>query len=284
MRRVKTFLLAVVPTLSFSCAHVMPASETTRPRFGEEELQSVLWIQNAVEYRAVTLGTYVAARRMLDVALADPSWSATVESVAPPKASLPPAVILDLDETSLDNSAYEAQLLSVRTTHTEEKFAAFVASGEVSAVPGALAFLQYAHAKGVKIFYSTNQQAKFESATRANLARLGYPIDDDEDVVLTVNDRPEWALSEKGPRRAWVADRYRVLLLFGDDFNDFVSARTTAEREQLFTQYSGFFGTRWFMIPNPMYGSWERTLLSGAKTPDERFAAKLLLLRTHAHR
>jgi acid phosphatase len=251
--------------------------------FGEEELQSVLWVQNALEYRAVTLGTYVAARQMLDRALVDDTWTAVPGGTPMSDPGRQLAIILDLDETSLDNSAYEGQLLSSRTTHTEEKFNAFIQSGEVAAIPGALDFLQYVHSKGVRIFYISNQDAKTERATRANLARLGYPVDEEEDAVLTVNDRPEWSVSDKAPRRAYVAERYRVLLLLGDDLNDFVTAKTTEQREALFASYASYFGTKWFMIPNPMYGSWERVLINGVPAnPDDRFATKLRLLRTHA--
>lgn len=288
MKRFVTLLLSAAVATSISCAHVSgdTAGKDCAQHFGEEELQGVLWVQNAVEYRAITVGTYAAARRMLDTALVDQSWSAMPETTPVSNAGRRPAVILDLDETSLDNSAYEAQLLASRTTHTEEKFNAFIRSGEVAAIPGALDFLNYAHSKGVRIFYITNQDVKIEDATRATLARLGYPVDSDEDVVLTVNDRPEWAASDKAPRRDYVASRYRVLLLLGDDFNDFVTAKSTEQREQLFATYASYFGTKWFMIPNPMYGSWDRALLNGspAATIEERFASKMRLLRTRARR
>ena len=284
---IRKLIVFIACCVSMGCAHSpasVPAVAVTEPQahYGEEQLQAVLWMQTAVEYRAIARETYAAAQRSLDAALSDPTWNAVSE--APASGDLRPAVILDLDETSIDNSVYQAQLLRDRQVHNEERFEAFIASGRVAAVPGALEFLKYAESRGVAIFYITNQNEKLERATRENLRKIGFPMAATEDNVLTVGERQEWT-SDKAPRRAYVAQRYRVLLLLGDDFNDFVSAtgKSLSERRALFDHYADYFGTKWFMIPNPAYGSWERALVGKeGKTPDQSFATKTRALRLTA--
>jgi 5'-nucleotidase (lipoprotein e(P4) family) len=254
-----------------------PAAPLMKP--GHELLQSTLWMQSSVEYRAAAKGTYVAATRMLDLALADPSWSAMPHIPHAPDA--PPAVILDIDETCVDNVIYAVDSIRAGQVHTTARFAAFVRSGRVAAVPGAREFLEYAHARGVAVFYVTNQRHDIEEPTRRNLVKLGFPVDAARDSVLTVGERPEWESGDKEPRRAHVAATHRVLLMLGDDFNDFVTAaeKTADERNALYERHAGMFGTKWFMLPNPVYGSWERAIVGRGMTPDDAFRTKLDALR-----
>src|SRR5690242_6899130 len=83
------------------------AANATAPRRTHENLNAVVWTQTAAEYRAVAKQAYRLARLQLDAALADPTWTAATEqtNVSP---TLPPAIVLDLDETVLDNSAFQA--------------------------------------------------------------------------------------------------------------------------------------------------------------------------------
>lgn len=289
-----TKLLGIISicATAMACAHQAPApvaapaapAEAPAEYYNQEMLQGVLWMQHSVEYRASSMQAYAAATRALDAALADPAWNAVSEQWEPPAGQLPPAVILDIDETCVDNSVYEAELLLAKQLHTEEHWDAFVRSGKVSAVPGAREFLQHAAARGVTIYYVTNQNVKLEEATRANLAKLGFPLDSARDTLLMVAERPDWS-SDKASRRLFVAKEHRVLLLLGDDFNDFVTAngKTPAERDAIFDRFAPWFGSKWFVLPNPVYGSWERALLHGAgKSARERFDAKIKALRTTA--
>ncbi|MGZ8710662.1 MAG: HAD family acid phosphatase, partial [Thermoanaerobaculia bacterium] len=87
--------------------------------------------------------------------------------------------------------------------------------------------------------------------------------------------------SDKSPRRKEVADRYRVLLLAGDDLNDFANVRRAPwqEREDLITKTKDWWGTRWFMLPNPMYGSWEHAAIGSGGTPCEQIERKIRALK-----
>jgi len=281
-------LIGILCMTAPGCAHSSPAPVAAAPAddaayYNQEILQGVVWMQTSVEYRALAMQAYANATRALDAALADPSWNA-LEGEASPMAGARPAVILDVDETCVDNSIYEAKLLQAKQVHTEERFEEFVRSGEVRTIPGAKEFLDYAVSRGVDVFYVTNQNVKLEAATRENMRRLGLPLDSTHDNLLTVAERPEW-VSDKTSRRLFVAQDHRVILLLGDDFNDFVNAsgKTLDERNAQFDRYAGRFGSKWFVIPNPAYGSWERSLTIGAgASAKDKFDLKMKKLRISA--
>src|SRR5690606_35019318 len=129
-----------------------------------ENLHATLWTQTAAEYRAVALQTYAAARERLADALADPSWSAEVAQLrAGGFEALPPAVILDVDETVLDNAPYQARLIRDGGVYTPETWAAWVEEAAAAAVPGALAFTRAADSLGVAVIYLTNRRAAEEA-------------------------------------------------------------------------------------------------------------------------
>ena len=113
----------------------------------------------------------------------------------------------------------------------------------------------------MQIFYVSNRGAGEEAATRTNLIKLGAPVQTPFDHILMNGERPEWT-SDKTSRRRFVAQFHRVLLLVGDDLNDFVPAKplTRAQREALLEKYSDFWGERWILLSNPLYGSWEGAL------------------------
>ena len=233
-----------------------------------ENLHAVLWTQTATEYRAITLQTYAAARAILPEALADPTWTALpAQQAMGDYAALPPAVVLDVDETVLDNSDYQARLIRDDAEYDRDTWRAWVDEAAASAVPGVLAFTKAADSLGITVIYLTNRRGSEEDATRANLAALGVPLADDFDVVLVRDDltrtgEPTFTTSDKAERRAAVAAQFRVLALFGDNLGDFVSDvdGTVAEREEVAAPYAGWWGERWFMLPNPQYGSWEGAL------------------------
>jgi acid phosphatase len=249
-----------------------------------EQLDAVLWMQTAAERRALSLQTYQLAGRMLDGALEDPTWTAAVEQEGD-FSELPPAVILDVDETVLDNSAYQARLIARNTQFETESWHQWCREVKALAVPGAVEFTQYAGEQGVTVFYLTNRRHAVEEATRENLEQLGFYLDEDKDTLFTRAEKEEWDASDKSPRRAEVASSYRILLLIGDDLNDFVSGtrESLAGRESLVNEYGSYWGTRWILLPNPEYGGWEGALtgFDYQLSDDERLWVKRDVLRLH---
>ena len=269
-RRIPSLLALLV---SVSCAtHTAPPVQRTAPvgsAAAHENLNAVLWLQTALEYEASALQAFRLAQLQLDAALADPQWTAAIEQQGD-ASTRPPAVIVDVDETVLDNSYYQARLIRDNASYATATWDAWVGEARATAVPGAAEFAQYAAKKGVAVFYVTNRTANLEAATRKNLAAEHFPLTDTVDTVLARGERPEWSASAKGPRRAFVAGSYRILLLVGDDLGDFVvdASGTPEEREARAAAQSDWWGRRWIMIPNPTYGSWERAITGSAKDPN----------------
>lgn len=247
---------------------------------GNSLINAALWVQSAAEYRASALQTYATAKRMVDAALADRTWSATGQSAV---SRLQPAVILDLDETALNNIKFEARAVRAGVTYTVPMWEEWVRSAEADAVPGAKEFLEYLRTKKITPFYITNRKAPEETGTRQNLVKLGFPLvtgidpnDPAADNLFVRGERPEWSARDKGPRRDWVSARYRVLLVLGDDLNDFVNAaeKSVQERDEIITNTAANWGTKWFMLPNPMYGSWLDVLVGDVKNGCEEVQKK----------
>lgn len=228
-----------------------------------ELLNATLWVQTSAEYTGAAEQAYLLARLMLDRALAEPDWTAALEqSAAGGYESLPPAVILDVDETVLDNSPYQARQILDRFEFETPSWHVWVREEKATPVPGALEFTRYAAERGVTVFYVTNRRAEVEEATRRNLERFGFPFVDGVDTLLTRDEREDWG-SDKGSRRRVVGADYRILLLVGDNFGDFASGiDTTVERRaELAEQYADMWGSRWIVLPNPQYGSWDGALI-----------------------
>jgi 5'-nucleotidase (lipoprotein e(P4) family) len=222
-------------------------------------LNAVLWMQRSVEYKATAMAAFALARLRLDQALADPNWTAVVpKELSGPYQSLPPAVILDVDETILDNSGYQAWMIMKGTTFDPKTWNAYVNTVTSLPIPGAVEFAQYAESKGVKVFYVSNRTAEEEAATRKNLEKFGFPMGGAVDTALMARERPDWG-SAKGTRRAYIAKDYRVLLNLGDNFADFVDEYRGDEAERLavLQQHKDRWGREWIMLANPSYGSFE---------------------------
>ena len=236
-----------------------------------ENLNAVSWVQTSAEYRALTLQTYRAAEASLQRALEDKNWTAAVEQRRP-ASELPPAIILDLDETVLDNSALQARVAANGGIYNDEVWQKWVAEKKAGLVPGAREFVLSAHARAVNIFYVTNRVCdpnKADDPTVLVLRRHYLPFAPER--LLCKTDT-----TDKSPRRRLVAAGNRILLLIGDDFNDFLTVpqeQFNIESRQAAAQaFSRYWGERWFMLPNPTYGSWERAV--GYKVEEKRNALR----------
>ncbi len=152
-----------------------PAAVTSGTAAAHENLNAVLWLQTAIEFEASAVQAYRLAQLQLDAALSDPSWTAALEQQGD-ASKLPPAVIVDIDETVLDNSYYQARLIRDNAVFATPTWDAWVAEARATAIPGAVEFSKYAATKGVAVFYVSNRTANLEEATRKNLAALGFPL------------------------------------------------------------------------------------------------------------
>ena len=260
--------------------------QAIHPSGADDNLNAVLWMQRSAEYEAVSVQTYHAAAQLLDRAIGETQWNALVpEERSPDSAGLPPAVILDVDETVLDNSPYQARLVRSGTEYDEVTWDAWVAERKARALPGVVDFARAAQARGVTLLYLSNRSEHLQAATLANLRAVGMPVKD-ESVFLglgTFVQGCEQHGSEKTCRRQLAGRQYRVVMQFGDQLGDFVQilANVPEGRAQLMGSYRNWFGERWWMLPNPTYGSWEPAVFNNdyAKPREARRTAKREALR-----
>ena len=238
---------------------------------GLEQLHATLWMQTSPEYRAGTEQVY----RLATERIANPApGSAALEQVGVPAeqlARLPTAVILDLDETVLDNTVYQARLIRDRAVYQTKTWGEWVVAGQAEAVPGAREFIAAARRLGHTVFYVSNRDCTVppgtasdpcpaKTATLRNLVALGIDPVADPDRMLLRGEKPEWAT--KTQRRSFIAASYRIIAMVGDDLGDFVEPRVFAgDRAQLDWR----FGVNWFVLPNPIYGSWTNAFPGNAE-------------------
>ncbi|WP_417472076.1 5'-nucleotidase, lipoprotein e(P4) family [Luteimonas mephitis] len=266
-------------------AEAAPAAAQAKPAadaatLADDNLNAVLWVQASAEYRAAAETVYRAAADTLDLALKERHWDALVPTErdnAGNTAHLKPAVIMDVDETVLDNSPYQARLIRDQAQYSDPTWDLWVAEKKAKAVPGVVEFAKAAAAKGVTILYLSNRAVHLKDATIANLEAVGMPVASD-DVFLglgTVVPGCDQSGSEKNCRRRLAGREYRVLMQFGDQLGDFVEvvANTPQGRAGLLDEYGDWFGERWWMLPNPTYGGWEPALFNNdwaLPTPERR--------------
>jgi 5'-nucleotidase (lipoprotein e(P4) family) len=209
---------------------------------------AVLWQQLSGERIALSYQAFALARMLLDQDLK-----------VNRRIRKPRAVIVDLDETILDNSRYWGELLKNKL-HYPQGRDEWLNRAEAPATPGSVEFLRYAVSRGVETFYITNRSAPLKQVTAAHLKRLGFPNVTDQTLLMhTDPNNPS-----KEARRQRVGAKYRIVLLMGDnlvDFSDvFDSSRTIDGRIAAVDQNKAQFGSRFIVLPNPMYGNWENAI------------------------
>jgi len=242
-------------------AFILQACRTSSPVLKDPTTTATLWTQNSAEYRALTTSIYQNALSNFGLAMEDSYWTAYPKQKSDSLQQLPPAVVLDVDETVLDNSAFQARMIKQHKSFDPKEWNQWVIEAKCDAVPGALEFTKKAAQKEVTVIYLTNRDASVEKGTRKNLQELGFPLSHNGDHILSQNEKPGWT-SSKSRRRAYVASHYRILMFFGDDLNDFVAAKNISQRrrQQLVKSNQKKWGKQWYILPNPVYGSWQSAL------------------------
>jgi 5'-nucleotidase (lipoprotein e(P4) family) len=262
-------LPVMISALLASALPVLAADAAPTPQ--NDDLDATLWDQTSVEAKAASIGEYDLGRMRLDQALADKNWTAATEQTGDYQ-NLPPAVILDIDDTVLNTSAYQAWTVVNGTDYSGKTWDAYVAAEKDVPIAGAIPFLDYAASKGVTIFYVTNRDVKDKAPTEEEMKKLGFPRGDGKvDTFLFEHEQPDWS-GAKGVRFAYLARNYRILLLFGDNMGDFTDDinGTVAQRDAVYQKDMAHWGHDWIAISNPTYGSWQSApFLSDYKDNDD---------------
>ncbi|WP_330210252.1 5'-nucleotidase, lipoprotein e(P4) family [Pseudomonas sp. AM4(2022)] len=245
--------------LASACLLTAALAGCQQTPLANDQLDAVLWTQTSIEHELIYRQLFANATRQLDIALADPNWDA-LPLPARKLTGLPPAVIVDIDETLLDNVPLNARDIINNQVYSYDRWNTWVEQAKAQALPGSVAFLQAARQKGVKVYYLTNREHSQVAATAKNLRLRGFPIESDAQILAasTPTGHCESAGYGKQCRRQWVASHARVLLMAGDSLGDFVQAEhnTLDAQRKAVEPYVNWLGQRWFLLPNPSYGNW----------------------------
>lgn len=239
------------PNMIYVGQKLMLGQEFSRKDVNDEYIMALAWVQDSAEFAALSHQAYNMARMAIDLDLA------TMEEGAKKGA-----VIVDVDETVLDNSYYNASFTGNNGSYGSSTWNEWVKDEKATAMPGSIEFLNYAVEKGYDIYYVTNRKAKYDltEPTMNNLKALGYPQATEDHMLLRTDE------SDKEARRQIVAEDHRIVLLMGDNLNDFTSdfgGLSNDARKAEVEKVKAEFGKKFIILPNPIYGDWEPGMADG---------------------
>ena len=235
--------LALLVTSGCSSLRQRPAAEVQPGRY-EHMMNATVWYQRSPEARALYHQAFNIAKAQLPALIAQGD-------------KRPKAVIVDIDETMLSNAPFEAQEILEGRDYSEAFWRDWTQQARAQATPGAVEFSRFCQTQGVEVFYVTNRDKKERAATLRNLQTQGFAYARDENLLLRELS------SSKKDRRDKIAERFDILMLLGDNLNDFADvfeARGDDWGVELVERYRHEFGKRFIILPNPMYGEWEHSL------------------------
>lgn len=199
------------------------------------------WVRDSAEYRAILIQTYRFAGEVLEARAADlepGGW----------------AVSLDADETIIDNSLYQKERHLIGQDYDSESWAEWVGRREATSLPGAPRFLDRVRELGGKIAIVTNRKQAECPDTEANLNALSIPFD----VILCRRDdgrkEARWQQIQDGTASPNLPP-LDIVMWLGDNIQDFPHLEQGLKHQP--EAVYGRFGIEFFVLPNPMYGSWD---------------------------
>ncbi|MDA3905603.1 MAG: 5'-nucleotidase, lipoprotein e(P4) family [Bacteroidales bacterium] len=241
MKKYNIILLSGILLGFTSC---QPKVEQSTSVDNEKLLIATLYVQQAAEFNALNHQAYNIGKLRLD------------EILKNSKADRKLAIVVDIDETVLDNSPFEAKSILEKTSYPMY-WAEWCNLAMAESVAGALEFLNYAAEKGVETFYISNRKVELFDSTMANLISNGFPFADTTHILLRTTT------SDKEPRRSIVKENFEIVLLFGDNLGDLshiFDNKSTADRNSMVEENKAEFGNRFIVLPNPMYGAWDAAM------------------------
>lgn len=253
MKRFFGTILLVSSLILASNKPVSKNAETT----SDYLIQATLWYQSSPEMKALYIQGFNMAKSNLSNFVKD-------------RKEKPQAVIVDIDETMLDNSPFEGKLIHTGKSFRPEMWKEWTDLAKAKALPGAVEFTKYAKSQGVSIIYISNRDTTEIGKTLQNLNNEGFEFAQKENLYFKTKE------SSKDARRKLVAEKYDIVMLIGDnlsDFNTLFDKRDGSEFD-LVDKLKSQFGYRYIILPNPTYGDWEKPITKGAKTDEERYNAR----------
>ena len=265
--------------ISFSAIAYNP-NAMTQLELNNQSMLAVNWVQQSGEYRALTHQAFNIAKVSFN--------SAVLSRINEP------AIIVDLDETILDNSPYQASLIGSNKGFEGKTWDQWIKAEQTLAIPGAIDFINYINANGGKVFFISNRGVSsinskindLEISTKRNMIRLGFEGVNEQSLLLkgkftkTINGRTDTS-------KQWRIDavsngqvdgiNHNVVILIGDNLNDFADiskndnvvrkefVTKTKEQQGILVMTSDGFQPAYITLPNPIYGDWENGLYNPQK-------------------
>jgi 5'-nucleotidase (lipoprotein e(P4) family) len=267
-----TFSLVLTSIFATYFAANQTAQQSTTVKSDYDyQTNAVLFMQKSAEYRALCLQAFNWAKRGIDE---DEKLSKKLPKAERKK---PRAVVVDIDETMLDNSPAQAAGIKLNKPFTYPDWYAWGKMRKAKAIPGAVEFADYAKSKNVRVFYVSNRDENPQlEDTIENLRLAGFPDVSKENVLLRIKDAEGKNISTKEPRRLAVAEKHRIVSLIGDNLNDLAKDfenQTITGRFGEVEKVKDWWGNKFIVLPNAMYGEWE-TLIYKEGTPNTTSAEK----------
>jgi acid phosphatase len=246
-RILTTFLFAAITVNSFA---------GTPDRDTHERLNALLWVQTSAEFKILTASMYRDAfakiKKLADrIKNGEKIPSAALEQKGTNDKNLPLAIIVDIDETILDNSPMTGRMVNERTNYQQSIWNEWAKAKKADFIPGAEEFLKNILGENIEVFYVTNRKQPVEADTIVDL----LPIKVNGDKVLTVGEtgkgETEPWVSEKTLRRAYVAKTHWIIGLVGDDLGDFIKdmkIMNPEERVKESQKHLDRFGEQWCFL------------------------------------
>ncbi|MEE4259355.1 MAG: 5'-nucleotidase, lipoprotein e(P4) family [Bacteroidales bacterium] len=234
----KTLLIIAIVISITSCCNTIETKEVEKQE--KYLLMATLYNYYAAEYQALAHQAFNIGKERL----------AHIRRERPEEGNL--AVVVDIDETILNNSPYEAKSMLDGTSYESESWYEWCNMAVAEPVPGALEFLKFADSLGFNVFYISNRKEKFVgNGTRENIRNMGFPQTTDDHFLLRTDER------NKERRRKSVSENYEIVLLAGDNLGDFYEDTDVfTEREAVMKSNRDNFGTKFIVLPNAIYGDW----------------------------
>lgn len=219
--------------------------------------------ERAIAIRYQQMSAEVKALQRQCYALATLRLKAAVEANGTGKGL---AVVSDIDETILDNTAVMAHAMTL-DEHLDafDTWKLWEREGTPHLLPGAADFFRLADSLGVAIFYVSDRFEENKLATIATLSRLGLPQVHADRVLLFGPPKAE--------RRAAVERNHRIILQLGDTLHDFhgcFAGVPLEEQHRLTNHHADRFGEDWIVFPNAAHGTWMEAELRPWQAPKPR--------------
>ncbi len=246
--RIKNYFLIFSAFLIVSCAR----NEDQKVAISSQEnlVNATIWFQRSPEMKALYYQGYNLAKLRL-------------AEFVKQKTAKPKAVVVDIDETMLDNSPFEAQQILESSSYTPESWKKWASLAKAKALPGAVEFTNFCDSLNVNVFYISNRKIDEVESTLKNLDSLGFSFARKENMIF------KETVSSKKSRRDHVSEKFEIVMLIGDNLNDLSEVfekRGVDWGTSIVELNKKEFGNRFIVLPNPMYGDWEKNIYGSGES------------------